>query len=353
MPATAEGRRERLVLDLVGELERGGLRYAVLRNYERYPHFDHDLDLVMHGEDVDAFRAAAVAAAAATGWDALTECDHWAQSSFRNHNIQVFRFYRFDPPEGFQVDLFHGFNLWRMPLGDEGGLLAGRAYDQAGGFTRIDERVENLQRMLQIHRVAKAGNRGRRVERYRRRVADFCRRGGRGAMERLLRRTFGPAGSEALAALCAGDVEAFSARMAKARRAFFAGHLARHPIGSARALAAGLVDHARLNRTRQCGFVLETHAAQPERLRVLADVLAELKAANVLYAWTDAGSERPNISRDERRVMERGGIVVKRSNKARARIDLDAAGSADVRASVMDTLVARHRVLFSREGGEA
>ena len=207
--------------------------------------------------------------------------------------------------------------------------------------------------MFQIHGALRAGNGDERAERYRRRVAAFCADGGRVRLERMLERTFGPGGTEALVALMAGDMKAFAARMTRAKVAFFAGFAVRHPLVAARALSEGIVDHARLYRTRQCGFVLDVYAAGEGRWHDFLGTLDALKAANILYAWTDADSGSRRISRRERRVMERGGLAVKRSSKAGAAIDLDALPALDVSASVMEALIGRHRALFLRKGGAA
>ena len=136
-----KGPEQSASLDVAGlflELERRGVRYAVLRNYECLPVVRRDddsgvatdIDLVVDSADLPLWREAAASFAKQGGWHALTECDHWTQSGAREHHVEVFRFYRFSPPEFLEVDLFHGYFVWGVPLFDEQRLLAGNGRDR-------------------------------------------------------------------------------------------------------------------------------------------------------------------------------------------------------------------------------
>jgi hypothetical protein len=339
----------RLLSELVASLESQGLRYAILRNYEQFPHLGHDLDLVMDSRDIGRFRDIAIALAEKRGWDALTECDHWSQSGVRNHNIEVFRFYCTRPLCFLQVDLFHGFNVWGLPLLNERQMLQGRRHSGDRLFTRIDPAGENLQRMLQIHSLAGQRDSARKVERYRQRVIDFCSAGNSG-FQRLLQRTFFVFGKRALEALKAGDRKGFAASMRLGKVCFCVRFLVRHPVLATRSLLARLVDHARLFRTRQCGFVLRAHASSDAHWRRLQEALEHLRAANVLRRWTDRNGQSGRIGREERQVMERGGVVIKRCRRQGAHIEVDGLQTQqDIALAITRFLVRRHDLLFFRE----
>ena len=81
-----------MVYALFDALNRAELPYAVLRNFEAFPYFGHDVDLAVRDTDLPALRTIFESIAQEQGWDAVTECHHWAQSKRKAHQIQVFRF---------------------------------------------------------------------------------------------------------------------------------------------------------------------------------------------------------------------------------------------------------------------
>ena len=111
--------------------------YAVLRNYEQYPDFGHDIDLVVRWSDLPRWKQLAMACAVDHGWAVLAECGHWARSSSRIHNIQILRFYSQHPPQYLQVDAFHSFLVLGLPLFDEDTLLSERIWDGRGFYLSL------------------------------------------------------------------------------------------------------------------------------------------------------------------------------------------------------------------------
>lgn len=158
---------------LIARMESEGVRYAILRNYENYPNFDHDLDLILHSDDLTKWRKIAVKIAQEEAWDYLTECDHWSQSPYRHHNIEIFRFYRLQPLEYLQVDLFHGFGLWGLELFNETQLLNDRVYVPEKGFSRISPVSENIIRIFQIYSIRKQKINREKITRYTKRISEF------------------------------------------------------------------------------------------------------------------------------------------------------------------------------------
>ena len=111
----------------------------MLRNYERLQAVRDecdgpttDIDLVMATSDVAAFRRLLANLADHHGWDALTECDHWTQSTCHRHHIEVFRFYGTSPCRFLQIDVFHAYVACGLPLFDEEAMLSGRERSQSG-----------------------------------------------------------------------------------------------------------------------------------------------------------------------------------------------------------------------------
>ena len=341
---------EELVSFLFSTLERDGIRYAVLRNYEQFPHFGHDVDLVMNRRDIPRWRKIAIAAANREGWDVLTECDHFALSPVRDHNIEVFRFYRISPPAYLQFDLFHGFLVWGLPLFDEAALLESRKRHQHQPFTTIDPVIENLFRLLQIEKLAGLGRSRDKVERYRDRVLQFC--GSReDTLRRAVREAFGQTGLRALTHLQNGDLSAFGKAMRRGKLHWVLRHAARHPFRTIKTLVARLIDQSRTRRTRQCGFVLHICASDTVQQKRLFDTLDALVRSNVLHEWTaDAAWER-QVQGFERDVMLRCGLVVKwEEAREIAVLDLGSITTDDdLIKRIIEHLIDRHRILCRRE----
>ncbi|TLM65771.1 MAG: hypothetical protein FDZ70_10860, partial [Actinobacteria bacterium] len=89
-PAHPAVDRDRLVELLFEALGRERLEYAVLRNHEDFPHFGHDIDLVMRERDLGAWVRVASEAAAAAGWAPMAACGHWATSPRPGHRIHIY-----------------------------------------------------------------------------------------------------------------------------------------------------------------------------------------------------------------------------------------------------------------------
>jgi hypothetical protein len=140
---TVDGRLECTVTDVFARLEASGFRYALMRNHQAFPRFEHDIDLVLDSRQMPAWRALVASVAEQQGWDAVSQCRHWATSSYRHHNIESFLFYTDAGRACLQIDIFHGFLVLGLPLLDAHGLLQYAAHD-ARGFSRLQAPVENL-----------------------------------------------------------------------------------------------------------------------------------------------------------------------------------------------------------------
>ena len=153
MPPANSEMQDATVTDFFSRMNREQVEYAVMRNYEAYPMFGHDIDIVVRWSDLHRWKEIATACAADHGWSVLTECDHWARSSSPEHAIHVLRFYSVNPRQYLQIDAFHSFLSLGLALFDEDALLRDRIRD-GRGFYRINEAVENCIRLFQIAKLA-------------------------------------------------------------------------------------------------------------------------------------------------------------------------------------------------------
>jgi hypothetical protein len=346
---------EKTVVDLFQALERQGIRYAVLRNYEIFPSLRRandssphtDIDLVVDSRDLAEFRTLMAAIAADHGWDALMECDHWTQSRIRHHNIEAFRLHRARPLEYLQVDVFHGLLLWGLPVYDERQMLEGRIYDTARSLARIAPVKENVYRLLQIHGLYP--NAQPKRARYQEKALAF-RVSNREIYDQNLAATFGRFGVRALEALSRGDIRQFIFNMRLGRTWFALRYAFHNPLRIFYYLGCRLRENIQRFYTRQCGFVLRVSAPDEARRQTLREVMDELVRNSFLEEWLEceAGTRR---SFNDHVAMEQGAIIIEWNKADRADIDLrDYKDRSDVVEAILRAGARQHKPLYLRSG---
>jgi hypothetical protein len=329
-------------LGFFARMNEQGVDYAVLRNYEEYPKFGHDIDLVVRWDHLPKWRAIAASCAADYGWSVLTECDHWAKSGNREHTIQILRFYRTSPLAYLQIDAFHAQLVNSLPVFGEDMLLGGRIWDQQG-FYRIDERAENFFRLFQVARLAGIKSAQEKLKKYRDRVLSFWN-----ARQDLA--TYGESFgfsriTAAMEHLEAGDLHSFKRSIDRQKRAWWVARMLAHPWRGSRAIFNRVADYARLFYLRPCGFVVRVSAVGAQRERLTA-IMGKLVDANLIPSYSAGGSMKKR-----QQVMERGGVVVKWERAERADVILDdKANDEAVIAKLAAAIIDRHaRILDLRE----
>lgn len=343
------------IAELFRRLEAERLRYAVIRNYEMFPRLrdasllrNTDIDMVIHTDDVPRWRSIASGLAADLNWDALTECAHWRHSPVREHNIDLFRFYRFSPLAFLEVDIFHAYLVDGIPLMDEAEMLAGRIYDPARHLTRIDPFKENTYRLVQIHRLSGHNRSQYKVDRYTKKVAEICESHGQ-EYRRFLCNRFSRFAAASLDPLLAGDQAQFVKMIGRARLSFAARFIGRHPIRAARYLSARFRENRLRYGKKQCGRVVKTFVSGPEQHSQLAVVMDNLVDMNFINEWVLRAGPSGKVTRQEHGVMEQGGLVLELSDRESAQLVVV---EHDDRNSITDKLVNMlvdlHPVLFSR-----
>lgn len=308
--------------------------YAVLRNYEQYPRFGHDIDLVVRWSHLPKWKAIASSCAGELNWNALTECDHWARSGSREHTIQILRFYATAPFEYLQIDAFHSMLVNGLPLFNEEMLLAGRVWDDRG-FFRIDERAENFFRLLQIARLVGFAGTEEKIARYAERALGFWNAAGdlgdygvQSGFSRI---------AAAVQHLKTGDLRSYKQEIDRQKRAWWNSRMLAHPMGNVVTIFDRLLDYLRLYWLRPCGFAVSVCAAGEQRDRLDA-IMNRLVGANFIPSYT--ASVR---MKKRQRVMERGGVVVKWESAARAELILGSESKdEDVAAKLVSLIVTRH-----------
>jgi hypothetical protein len=342
----------RTVAELFRSLEEQRIAYAVLRNYEHLPELrrgdlgrNTDIDLVVDSVHMARFRELLISLATRFDWDLLTECEHFQRSRARHHNIEIFQFYRLEPIEYLQVDVFHGYLAWGLPLMDEREMLCERVQDRPRKLTRIDPIKETAFRLLQVHGLGLSEKTAEKRARYQDRIEAFCHEREEELLTSL-RRYLGPFGVHAVAALRTGDTRRFRRVVPLGKTWFFARRALRHPVST----LWHFVERCRENYARfygdPCGCVLAAHAVTEQarsRFRIAMDKLIEL---SVLDEWVDAGEA---IEGRNHNVLEQGGIVVKWTDRDGASVVAEADDHSDgIALKVLKAYMFRHRTLYAK-----
>ena len=328
-------------LDFFARMNQQGVEYALLRNYETYPDFSHDVDLVVRWSDLSRWRAITQACAADHGWDVLTECDHWARSSSREHTIQARRFYTIDRPQYLHIDAFHSFVVLGLPLVAEDVLLRDRVWDERG-FYRINECVENFYRLMQIARLAPKGQSTERVERYRQRVLTFLKTASN--FSDVAASLEFPEISKALVFLESGDIRSFKKEIDRQKRRWLIGTASSRPFSAGKMIFHRMQDYLRLFWLRPCGFEIPVFAPDATHRERLERIMSYLVDTNLIPLFSSS-----TVSRERRRIKERGGIVLEMGPRERAQVVVDpSADDPQIIAALTTLIVERHPRVWSR-----
>lgn len=96
-------------------LKKEKIDYCILRNFEQFPNFSHDIDLYVNEKHLNSARRLLC--------DAFNKRKFYIGeiSAFDNslqslHNIKIFRIYNYDTKEMLQIDFFTGFSIFAQPI---------------------------------------------------------------------------------------------------------------------------------------------------------------------------------------------------------------------------------------------
>lgn len=338
-------RAQATIAALINELGTENLPYVIARNYENYPDFGHDLDLFFSDNHVSEFNAIARKIAADYNWDYLTLCDHWNTSKIRTHNIEVFRFYKINPVEYLQLDLFHGFLVWGVPLVNSKEIINTRVRDVSNRFYHMRPALENSLRMLQISKLMSYEGTTEKIQRYRTCVLlslanHEC------DLVTYSAKLFSSDTSQALDYLKSGKMQAFRISMNRIKQRFFLKSMIAKPYTTIMFLRERFNEYWRLFYSAPCGFILRVYVPSEEKYRHINQSLDFLVKKKVLSCWSDNNCKTKKFGVQHRRIMERGGIVVKRVGSAdKAMLNLENCGKDQTLSAILDLIVKRHTLL--------
>lgn len=333
-----------LVVSLFEQLHALNIQYAVLRNYEDFPNFQHDIDLVVRSSDLGPFKNALKTIALSHGWT-VTQCEHYAQSSFRHFNIEVFQLYRTESAVSFlQIDIFHGFINWSTPLFTEKQLLEDPLLHPRFKIYTIDPKKENLYRLLQIYSLLSHNNSQEKIYRYRQRVLKYWIEQGKDFSTFMkLQFSFDP--NNLFTALKASDWAAFKKIVFRFKCRLFLNFFLKNPWLTVKMIAARVLDYSRLFLTNPCGRTLKIHL-DDHQINLLILALDQLKALNVIRSYELPFLKRSNLYQ-KRRCLEQGGLVILRVNRPKQAdtLRLASMNAKEIQNNLLTQLIHRHKVL--------
>ena len=337
MLSASSDRIDATVVDFFSRMNQECVEYALLRNYENYPRFGHDIDLVVRWRDLPKLAAIAKCCAIDHGWSALVACNHWARSSSPVHTIQIHRFFSIDPPQYLQIDAFHSFIVLGLPFFDEDNLLRGRIKDPRG-FYRINNHTENFYRLFQIASMATSKRAAEKTNRYRERAMSFWENAGDPAP---LEGAVVPDMSTAVDLLRKGALRAFRNEVRRRSVTWWIEQVSEHPFRSGKIILDRLLDLPML-WLRPCGFILRVFADDNIQRKRLERIVQRLVAENVFITHTFSR----NIL-ERRRVRFVGGIVFVWTSAERADVIVEGqAGDQSVEHDLLIRIIKRHPILL-------
>lgn len=339
------------ITELFRALEESGIKYAVLRNYDDFPNFSHDVDLVIDTNSLDAWQKLLIDTGQANGWDVITLCDHWSDRKMSHLHIDVYRLYLLNSPTMLQIDIFHGFSVWSLPLFNETELLEDRRADTAGRFTHINQSKETVFRILQINSLIGRDNTQEKIERYSRKVLSHWESNA-GTLINTLKLVFGKHTDTIINSIERRDYSLLKQSVTRAKQSYILNGLIHKPgttIYGAYRRAIGVL---RQYIIRPCGFILMIRNPDDALKLRICQSMADLKQDGVLYCWTDRNAGSKWISRKERRMMERGGIVLKwGAGKSSREVDFASnIPTEKIRELIFQKLIRRHEIIYQKEG---
>lgn len=331
------------VREFFARMNAQGVDYALLRNYEQYPDFGHDIDLIVRWDHLSRWKAIAKSCAEDFGWSALTDCDHWAGSGSREHCVQALRFYAVDSGQYLEFDAFHSLLILGLPIAEEGSVLRGRVWDERG-FCRIDERLENTFRLLQIARLSGVKGTQDKVERYRTRALSFWDSAGN--LNAFASELGFSNLTKAMEYLACGDMRAFRTQIERQKRIWLIRWLFTRPLRGIKIVFDRLRDYVRLFWLRPCGFKVRVFASTAEDKRRVERMMNEFMSTNFIHAFTTSKNLR-----SMRSVLERGGIVVEWTGQEKAQVVVGPESrDSIVKEQLVKLIIDRHTLIVDRRG---
>jgi hypothetical protein len=262
-----------------------------------------------------------------------------------HHRIHVFRFYRREPLEFLQVDVFHAYLLWGMPVLKEAEMLEGRVSMPQRGLTHIAPVRENMFRLLQVEALLNSRRNSAKRERYRRRLLEYAA-AHVPELRREVRTRLSRFALPALGRLRAGAYPAFRWYMRLTRIDFLLRRVLSRPAEVARFILARRSDDRLRFDTRPCGAVVRVNACVQGARDATYAALDALVHANAIDEWLPRAGSSARFSGKERRVLEQGGLLLEFTRGAGHDIAVaEDAAIREVTAALLSFLIRRHSIL--------
>jgi hypothetical protein len=338
---------EDTISELINQLDKRKINYAIMRNYENFPSVGNDLDLVIDPLKLDEFRKLAIELASQFGWEHLTECSHWSGSKVDAQNINVFRYYRLTPREGFQIDLFHGFLLWGIPLFNANQLLIDRKRDRKDQFYTISELYETVIKIFQIAALIKASSDSKKINRYLDKVKDYYKRENQ-KLCHFIRTKFNVDDCSVIDMLIDQKFDIFKQKISEIKRLYIYQIFKKQKLELIPIVFNRIIQLANLYFFDPCGFLVKVYGKNSANWDVLKKVLSEFKNSKLLYTYLICKNDYKCSKLNVQKILERGGIVfIEVQSESKSDLNIDNCNENDIAEFLYSQLVSNHKKLYS------
>ena len=140
---------EELVMSFLSICQKENINYAIARNYENYPYFDHDLDIFCSPKDYQDLKNILLGLISIE-WDYYKEELSYTGSSFEDQNVNCLKIFNSSNNSFLQVDFFYGLTFFGLNHINIESILEMKIFDAEKKFYRVNKELEMYYRTFQI-----------------------------------------------------------------------------------------------------------------------------------------------------------------------------------------------------------
>jgi len=333
------------IRSIINGLHKKNITYAIARNYENFPDFGHDMDLY-YDDDNSKIIEILISTARNYKWDIITQCEHWTSSKIKEHNITAFYFYNIRTNESLQIDLFSGFLVFGVPLMHSKDILKARQLSINNKFYTSNLEVENIFRILQIHKLSSNLLNESKILRYMDRIINYeykyptkishC---ANGLGLYLIQ--------NALNYLIKGKRTKFCLIMSLSKKIFLIQKLFVEPKKTFYSLLERAKEYYRLFISHPCGISISIATQNSTQKKFVEKALSKLVDFRIIPSWSLIKNSTRSLLQ-QKKILERGGVLIK-FNDVNEPSDIALNKNDDLNIiynAILKNFIYRHKIIY-------
>lgn len=299
------------VLEIFKKLNDKKIYYMIARNYEKFPYFDHDIDLFCDTKLVN-LKKILINIAKKNSWDCMVYDNHFADKLNKYSNIEVFHFYKFisGKYECLHLDFFSGTTLSSLPLIHASEIKRKRKKN----FYQIDLAVENLLRIFTLNTLImnndefKKGYAIKKIKIYKKKILKYKKK----LSFKLYNETFFL--NIALNYLKKSNFKKFSIYVNISRFIYMIKFIFKNPFRSVYYILLRIIELSNHFFFHQTGLQISFNLKNPKQKKLIYKSLNLLKNLNFLSYWK-IKNIKYFLNIQERKILERNGAIISINSK--------------------------------------